>query len=211
MSQSTLGANDAWQWIVSGWRTFKKKPVMLVVFTLMYIVSLYVLNLVPMIGALVAALLSPVLIGGFLLGVRDAEAGHELKPGQIFTAFQEAPKLIQLALLGLVPLAMTILQQLVVASSMPQILAALVALVLALASACILLFGLPMIMLGNKQATDAVPASLHACLKQPVAIGVFLGLAVLLFIAALIPFGLGMLVYIPVMIGAMLASYRQVI
>ena len=210
MSQKTLSASDAWQWIVSGWQTFTKNPVMLIVLTLIYVVSLYVLNLIPGIGALVAALLSPVLIGGLLLGVREVEAGRELKPGQIFIALQDPPKLIQLALLGLVPLAVTLLQQVVMASSVPQGLAALIGLLLSLASACALLYGLPLVMLGNRQAVEAVPASLRACLGQPVAVGVFLGLAVLLLFVALIPLGLGVLVYLPVMVGAMHASYRQV-
>jgi len=98
----------------------------------------------------------------------------------------------------------------VMASSVPQGLAALIGLLLSLASACALLYGLPLVMLGNRQAVEAVPASLRACLGQPVAVGVFLGLAVLLLFVALIPLGLGVLVYLPVMVGAMHASYRQV-
>jgi uncharacterized membrane protein len=211
MSQKTLSADNAWQWIVQGWQTFTKNPVMLVVFTLIYIVSLYVLNLVPVIGSLVAALISPVMIGGFLLGIRDVEAGRELKPGQIFAAFQDQPKLVQLALLGLLPLAVTLLQQGVLASPIPQLLAALIGLLLSLTLACALLYGLPLVILDNQQALDAVPASLRACLGQPAAIGVFLGLAVLLMFVALIPLGLGLLVYLPVMVGAMHASYKQVI
>lgn len=210
MSQTTLGADNAWQWIVSGWRIFTKNPAMLVVFTLMYIVSLYVLNLIPVVGALIAALLSPVLFGGFLLGVREVDAGRELKPAQIFIAFQDRPKMIQLALLGLVPLVITLLQQGVMRSSVPQSLAVLIGLLLSLACACALLYALPLVMLDNKLAREAVPSSLRACFGQPVAIGVFLGLAVLLLILALIPLGLGLLVYLPVMIGAMHASYQQV-
>jgi uncharacterized membrane protein len=87
----------------------------------------------------------------------------------------------------------------------------LLGLLLSLVSACVLLYGLPLVMLGNKQALEAAQASLRACLAQPVAIGVFLGLSVLLLVAALIPLGLGLLVYIPVMVAAMHASYRQVI
>ncbi|MGH8453856.1 MAG: hypothetical protein ACRESW_04825, partial [Nevskiales bacterium] len=191
MSQAPLSADNAWQWVMRGWQTFTKNPVVLVVFALIYIVSLYLLNLVPVIGSFVAALLSPALIGGFLLGVREVEAGRELKPGQIFSAFQDQAKLVQLGLLGVVPLVITLLQKGVMASPVPQGLAALIGLLLSLACACALLYGLPLVMLGNKQAVEAVPASLRACLGQPLAVGVFLGLAVLLVIVALIPLGLG--------------------
>jgi uncharacterized membrane protein len=209
--QSALGANDAWQWIVGGWNIFMKRPVMWIVLTLIYVVSLFVLNLVPMIGALLAALLTPALVGGLLHGVRELGESRELKPAHLFQAFQDQPKLIQLALLGVVPLIVTLLQKGLVAAPIPQGLTALLGLLLSLAAACALLFGIPLVMLGNQQAIDAVQTSLRACLREPVAVGVFMGLALLLAIAAMIPLGLGLLVYLPVMVGAMHASYRQVI
>lgn len=211
MSQIPLGANDAWRWIVSGWQTFMKNPAMLVLLALIYIVSLFVLNLLPVVGALVAALLTPVLIGGLLHGVREVEEGRELAPRHLFQGFQDQSRLVQLALLGLVSLAVTMLQKGVMASAVPQGLAALVGLLLSLVAACALLYGLPLVMFDNRQAIDAVPASLRACLGQPLAVGVFLVLGLLLIILAMIPLGLGLLVYLPVMVGAMHASYRQMI
>jgi uncharacterized membrane protein len=211
MSQASLSADDAWQWIVSGWRTFMKKPGMWIVLALAYVVLLFLLNLAPLIGALVAALSMPALIAGMLQGVREVEAGRKLEAAHLFHAFRDQAKLVQLALLGVVPLAVTLLQKALVSSPMPELLAALIGLFLSLASACALLYGIPLIMFGNKQAAEAVPSSLRACLAQPLAVGVFLGLAVLLAIAAAIPLGLGLLVYLPVMVAAMHASYRQVI
>jgi uncharacterized membrane protein len=211
MAQASLGANDAWQWIVRGWQLFLKNPVVWVVLTLIYIVSLFVLNMVPVVGALLAAVLTPVLIAGLLFGANELDQGRALAPAHLFQAFQDQPRLVQLALLGLVPLAVTLLQQALMAMSLPQALTTLVGLVLSLAGACALLFGLPLVMLGNKTAVEAVPASLRACLAQPLAVAVFLGLALLLIILAMIPLGLGLLVYLPVMVGAVHTGYRQVI
>ncbi len=210
MAQKTLTANDGWQWVVSGWQTFLKSPVMWVVISLMYVVSLFVLNTIPVMGALLAGLLTPALLAGMLYGVLELEAGRELKPAHIFQAFQDQAKLIQLALLGLVTFALTLLQKAVIATELPQSLSLLIGLLLALVSACALLYGLPLVMMANQQAVDAVPKSLRACLEQPVAIGIFVALALLLFFLALLPLGLGLLIYLPVMIGAMRASYQQV-
>jgi uncharacterized membrane protein len=211
MAQASLGANDAWQWIVRGWQLFLKNPVVWVVLTLIYIVSLFVLNMVPVVGALLAAVLTPVLIAGLLFGANELDQGRALTPAHLFQAFQDQPRLLQLALLGMVPLAVTLLQKGVMALSLPQELTTLIGLVLSLAGACVLLFGLPLVMLGNKTTVEAVPASLRACLAQPLAVAVFLGLALLLMILAMIPLGLGLLVYLPVMVGAVHAGYRQVL
>ncbi len=211
MAQASLGANDAWQWIVRGWQLFLKNPVVWVVSTLIYIVSLFVLNMVPVIGALLAAVLTPVLIAGLLFGANELHQGRILTPAHLFQAFQDQSRLMQLALLGLVPLTVTLLQKGVMAMSLPQELTTLTGLVLSLAGACALLFGLPLVMLGNTRALDAVMASLRACRAHPLAIAVFLGLALLLMILAMIPLGLGLLVYLPVMVAAVHTSYRQVI
>jgi hypothetical protein len=159
MAQASLGANDAWQWIVRGWQLFLKNPVVWVVLTLIYIVSLFVLNMVPVVGALLAAVLTPVLIAWLLFGANELDQGRALTPAHLFQAFQDQPRLLQLALLGMVPLAVTLLQKGVMALSLPQELTTLIGLVLSLAGACVLLFGLPLVMLGNKTAVEAVPAS----------------------------------------------------
>jgi uncharacterized membrane protein len=211
MTRSSLGAGDAWQWIVNGWNGFMRNPVMWVVLTLIYVVSVFVLNVVPVIGPLLVALLTPALIGGMLYSAREQSEGRALAPAQLFMVFQDQPKLIQLALLGLAPLTATLLQKGIMASTMPRGLEALLGLLLSLVTTCVLLYGLPLVVLGNKRALEAVQASLRACLAQPLAVGVFLGLALLLMIIAMIPLGLGLLVFLPVMVGAMHASYRQVI
>jgi uncharacterized membrane protein len=211
MSQNPLAANVAWQWIVSGWQTFLKSPVMWIVLSLTYVVSLFLLNTIPLIGALLAGLLTPALLAGMLHGVKEVESGRELKPLYIFQAFQDQAKLIQLVLLGLVTFTLTLLQKGAIASDLPQALAVLAGLLLSLASACALLYGLPLVMLANEPAAKAIPKSLRACLGQALAVGVFLSLALLLLVLALLPLGIGLLVYLPVMTGAMYASYKQVI
>lgn len=211
MPQNSLGPNDAWNWVVSGWNIFLKNPVIWVVLSLIYVISLFVLNILPQLGALLAGLLTPALLAGMLFGAKEVEAGRELKPAHIFQAFQDQAKLVQLILVGLITFALTLLQKGVIVSDLPQVLVVLVGILLSVATASTLLFALPLIMLAGQTAATAVPASLRACFSQPLAIGLFFSLALLLFVLALLPLGLGLLIYLPVMVGAMLASYKQVI
>lgn len=211
MSQTPLSANDAWRWIVRGWQLFMKDPVIWAVLALMYIVSLFVLNTLPMLGTLLAALLTPVLLAGMLHGAQEVDAGRKLLPLHILQGFQQQGRLIQLVLLGLVPLSATLLQKAVLTFAIPQGLAALLGLMLSLAAACVLLYSLPQVMLENRQALEAVPRGLRVCLRQPLATGIFLGLALVLVVLALIPLGLGLFVCLPILVGAMYASYRQAI
>ncbi len=211
MSKSRISASEAWQWIIFGWQIFTKRPVMWVLLALAYFVCLYVLTRIPVIGSSLAALATPVLFAALLLAVREVESGQVLMPAKLVEDLGQKTRLVHLGLLGLVPLATSLLQAGLLNSGLPHGLSALLGLLLSVACACALLFGLPLVLLANKPVTESVPASLRACLEQPVVIAVFMGLAVLLLVVAMIPLGLGLLVYMPVMAGAVYASYRQVI
>lgn len=209
MSKPPMNAAAAGQWIAFGWKTFARRPLVWVALSLIYLVSLYLLNLVPLIGAFIAALLTPALLGGLLYGAHELDAGRELLPVHFLQSFQDQSRLRQLLLLGLVPLAATLLQRLLLGPELPPMLALSAGLLLSLLTACVLLYALPLVMLEQQAATVAIPRSLRTCLQQPLAIALFLALTVVLLIVALLPLGLGVLVYLPVMVGAMYASYRQ--
>lgn len=209
MVQSTLGGDDAWQWIVQGWRSFMKNPLVWIAISLAFVVSLYLLSRIPYAGPMAMALLSPVLIGVMLLAAREVDSGRRLAVGTLRLAFNDRLRLVQLVILGLLPLLVTLLQKGIWAMGMPNLLGTLLGLLLTIALACALLLSLPRVVLDNRPAVEAVPESLRACLRQPLPVAVFLGLGLLLLLAALIPLGMGVLVYVPVMVAAWLACYRR--
>jgi uncharacterized membrane protein len=73
-----------------------------------------------------------------------------------------------------------------------------------------MLYAVPLVIFEQSEPADALRKSLLACLGQLPAVLVFLALALVLAILAAIPFGLGLIVYLPVMSAAVYASYQQV-
>ena len=59
-------AGRGWGWIVEGWQLFARAPGIWIVILLIYLAISVVLSLIPFVGPLANALLSPVLVGGLL-------------------------------------------------------------------------------------------------------------------------------------------------
>lgn len=78
------GAERAVEWLAGAWRLFIAAPGMWIVLSIVFLLVFVVLNLVPVIGMLIALVLAPALSGGVLLAARDAEAGRPLDLGRLF-------------------------------------------------------------------------------------------------------------------------------
>jgi len=78
------GAERGTQWLRGGWRLFIAAPGMWIVLTIVFLLIFIMLNLVPVIGMLLALVLAPALSGGVLLAARDADAGRPLDLGRLF-------------------------------------------------------------------------------------------------------------------------------
>jgi uncharacterized membrane protein len=68
-------------------------------------------------------------------------------------------------------------------------------------------FAPPLVMFRNVAPLEAMKASFRVCLKNLMPFLVYGVVLLVLFVLAAIPFGLGFLVLIPVLIGAQYASY----
>lgn len=211
MAHSTLSTDDASQWIVQGWRTFRKSPFAWLLLAVLYIVSLFLLNQIPFVGRTVAALVSPVLIAILLVSAHELVEGRTLNPRRLLEAFNDPARVLNLLALGLLPLAIVLLQSLLTFIDFPSVMISLVGLVLWALAASALLYGLPLVVFEKCAPLEAVRNSVQVCLREPAAIGTFIAFAFILLIIAAIPLGLGVLIYLPVMAGAIYASYRQVI
>lgn len=211
MAHSTLGIDDASQWIVQGWRTFKNSPFAWLLLSVLYIVSLFLLNQIPFVGRTVAALVSPVLIAVFLVSAHELAEGRTLKPLRLLEIFKDPVRVLNLLALGLLPLTVVLLQSLLTFIDFPSVMISLVGLVLWALVATALFYGLPLVVFEKRAPLEAARSSVEVCLREPVAISMFIVFAFILLIIAAIPLGLGVLIYLPVMAGAIYASYRQVI
>lgn len=209
MSQSALGANDAWQWIASGYRMSWKKPAVALISTVICVVIVFLLVQIPLIGWFLTLLLVPALSYFVLSALHKVDAAEAFSSKPWLSILSDSPRLAHVVQLGLVPLSVALVLQAFSLLAMPKALAVVIGMLLWSACACALLFSLPGVALDHKKPVDALRESIRACIHQPVAIGVFFGLAALFAILVLLTLGLGLLVYWPIMVGAASAGYRQ--
>lgn len=231
-------AGNFLSWIGSGWNIFTQAPLAWVVCTLIVVAISIALSFIPIIGSLVNQILTTVFLGGLMLGCQAQHQGRPLEIGDLFAGFQE--KATPLLILGVLYVAATlavfflagILFFVIVGSSgvisafMSGDKAALaslfagslvgllvVGLVVFLAYIPILmafLFAPQLVVLQGLTPTEALRMSFSGCLKN--FIGFFLCGVVffIILVIASLPFLLGLLVAIPLLIAATYAAYRDI-
>lgn len=238
MTMMRADAGRGWGWIVEGWRLFAKAPGIWIVIFLIYLAISMVSLSVPEVGALIHALLSPILVGGMLYGVAALERGDNLEVAHLFRGFRDQDRMGPLVLLGLLGVAGYVLIVLVVVAFVgsglvmgaaidgsgvlvpPEAMAGLfagaglVALLIIVAIsfliAMALFYGTPLVMLAGQDAWPAAQDSVVACWVNVLPLLVFGLVYLVLAVLATIPLGLGWLVLLPVTVCATYASYREV-
>ena len=76
MRAQTLPPAAGWQWILGGFAIFRRNPVMLGMLVVAYWFTVLFLNIVPVIGVLLASLAIPGLSVGLMQAARNVERGQ---------------------------------------------------------------------------------------------------------------------------------------
>jgi uncharacterized membrane protein len=225
----SVPAGNAFDWLKQGWTLFVANPGMWIVLTILLIVLVFALMIVPLIGALAANLLTPVVAAGLMRICQRIDQDETLDIADVLSGFRHnTNNLIMLGVALLVGLMLSFV--VVMALGGGSVVSALLAgsplgiglavggLLLAMLLSTVLMVPLSMalwfapalVFFNNMSPMDALKASFNACLKNVPAFLVY-GLIVvtLLFFAAL-PAGLGLLVLMPVIAGSTYASYRDI-
>jgi uncharacterized membrane protein len=226
-------AGAGWDWIVQGWGLFTRAPLMWILAIIIVFVIAVVMGFVPIIGTLAFQLLQGVFAGGFVAACRTLEKGGDFELEHLFSGFSK--RFVPLMLVGLITMLAWVAILLVffafvgfslitafmsgdpnaaiaalTASAMSLILGALVVLALMVPLMAAYWFAPALVMMNDMSAGAAMKESLFACLRNIVPFLVY-GIVMLLgAIIAVIPFGLGMLVWVPVAIASTYAAYRQI-
>ncbi len=238
MTAIRADAGRGWGWIVEGWQLFVKAPGVWIVILVIYLAISVVLSLIPFVGPLAHALLSPVLVGGMLFGAAALARDETLEIAHLFQGFRDQERMGPLVMLGLISVAGYVLMALVLvmfvgggmmmgammdgagAGVPPEamgglfvgagLVALLIVMTIGLAIAMALFYGVPLVMLAGQNAWPAVQASVAACWINMLPLLVFGLIYLVLAVVAVIPFGLGLLVLGPVTACAVYASYREI-
>lgn len=212
-------------WWADGWALFMKNAGMWIVLALIMLVVYIILGIIPFIGALALSLLFPVFTAGWMLAARKVDSGGSLEIGDVFAAFT-SDKLTSLVVIGALMLAVIVVLGIVAfvlgmgaafgaasgsggGSFFMIMLMGLVSLVVGFVLGMAIWFAPALVVLKGMAPVDAVKASFAGCLKNIVAFIVYGVVYIVAAIVASIPFGLGWIVLMPVLMLTMYVGYKD--
>lgn len=208
-----------------------------VILTLVFLFILIGSQLIPVIGPIGLTLVLPALFGGFLLAAEACFDNRPIGVGFLFTGLTEETKRNPLLTLGVIALGLSILISIITAGVLaatdgtevlkamsskspdPEMMAKIgsamtkLMLIGALFSAFFTMFmvyAVPLVMFTGMQPVEAMGQSFKASVINVVPLMIFGIIYSALLMVALIPFGAGLLVLLPVSVIAMYVSYRQI-
>jgi uncharacterized membrane protein len=229
----TEAPGDGWTWVAEGWKLFARAPLMWIVAIVIVFVLAIVVGIVPFVGSLAFQIVQPVIAGGFVVACRSLETGGEFELEHLFAGFSR--RFGPLAIVGLIFLAGWIAIMLVAAlfvgfslmgafvtgdpevvmrsvtdSWLAILLAVLVSLGLMVPLLATYWFAPALVMIHDLKPVEAMKASFFACFRNFVPFVVYGLVTFVALIVAIIPFGLGLLVWIPLAITSTYVAYRRI-
>ncbi len=228
----SVDAGRGWSWVADAWTLFKGSPVIWIVNVVLFFVILIVLQLVPFLGGIASTLLSPVLMGGLVLGAHALHQGEPLEVRHLFAGFRERAG--ALAMIGVLNFLGTLVILVVVgiivgagvfglmkggaaagahgagAIGIGLVLGVLVGLALSIPLLMAYWFAPALVVLNELGALEAMKTSFSACLKNMMPFLVYGLVGLVLAILASIPVMLGWFVLAPIMMATLYTSYRDI-
>lgn len=225
-----LSAGRGAYWIKEGWRLFAAQPVMWWVCLLIVFGISVVTQIVPVLGPVVSAFLSPILWAGLLLGAHGVRQGERLTVSDTFAGFRTAPgtlvglTLVQFALVVAVVAVVMVLFWSQFSAAMTGALGSsgpsefLASLGLALLVLALLLtpvmaacyFAVALVAVGGQGVFAALRMSFWGCMKNVLPFLIYFVLIAAAAFVATVPLGLGWLLLVPVIVTSTYAAYRDV-
>ncbi|MEW6120060.1 MAG: BPSS1780 family membrane protein [Pseudomonadota bacterium] len=227
-------AAQGFQWVNTGFRLYRKNPLLLsAAFGLLFGVVM-ALGLIPGIGGALSDLVSPLVVAGFMAAFRALDEGRELELPHLLAGVNGpvvplmtvgAVQLLGMLAIGQIMLGMgfdpqAIMEvakrgdatpqdmQAVLNQSMPALFAGLLLFAPLMMATW---FAPALILFGGARPLTALGVSLKAVARNWAAMLVnSFALGLLLFVSALVPFLLGLLVAMPILFGSLYASYQAI-
>lgn len=227
-------AGRGWVWVTAAFGLFRRNPLIWTALNLVLLLIGVGLLMLPVIGAYVLYLLTPVFLAGIVSAAHDLESGNDIEIAHLFHGFRRnSTQLVTVGgvyLVGQVLISGVMLTvggpefQQMVAAGMADVdatqltpealsritMAMLVGMALFVPLAMAIWFSPALVLLGSQPGFRAMVFSVMACLRNIVPFLIYGMLTFLLLVLAVIPFGLGLILWIPVMLLTMYTSYRDV-
>lgn len=238
MNIQKVPPSHGWLWIKHGYRLIMRSPLHALSLAMMFALGIFIAMLVPVVGVLLAMLLMPVLLAGYMRICRSLEYNEKIMPLNIFAGFQNrTPQLVSVGgflLLGIITLSMVtaalggkalnaimeayqvhrdpnlLMESLFAPGSGVQL-----SLLAGFALIFVLMLALqyaPMLVFFNKKTPwEAVKASLSGSVRNIIPFSVYsLLMQLIAFALSVIPMGLGWIILLPIGLTSMYVSYRDI-
>lgn len=232
MEARIVSGDEGWRWYVCAWKLFVRNPGILVGQTLVLLLIAVALNLVPLIGGLALALITPVLAGGWYYTLGELDSGANIGLTDVFEGFRNKQWTGPLIVLGVAILAAEVLLGLTAVGVLGLtffadpttlqggaanltlgfggLIALVIALTLAAAIFAAMFYAIPLVIFQSMAPIAALRSSFWAGIRNWLPLLVFGLIYLVLAILAAIPLGLGFLVLIPLSVCAAFCSYKAI-
>ncbi len=229
MVVAELPASRGAAWLAEAWRLFRDAALTWIGLCVGWIVITFGLMLIPLIGMVASNFLQPVFFASFAITAHKQRAGERIRMNDLFTGFRHQMRalinlgallllaqlviLVVMALLGL-PTASTSERDLTIGEYVELlhgkewILA--VGFILTVIVKGAVWFAPPLIAFHGMSTTQAMRWSLYAAISNIGAMLVYGTVLLGLFLIALIPWALGLVVVIPLAAISTYVGYREV-
>lgn len=217
-------------WLKQGWALVVARPGLWVAMTVVYFVLYLILSAIPGVGTLALSLIAPALGGGMIFGASELRHGRALDVSHLFQAFRDRSRTGPMLVLGVINLGVALAMTLIGAGtavgvmhgsligggltwptlSASFIVGILLMLTLAVLVAMALWFAVPLVMLGYAPPQEAIRLSFAASSRNMWPLTVYGLCLAVLGIVALIPLGLGLLLFVPLGATSVYASVDEI-
>jgi len=234
----SVPTGNGMSWISAGWSIFTQAPLSWVVCMVIMLVIAVVLTLLPIIGGLINYIVFALFTGGLMMGCQAQHLGRSFEISDLFAGFKE--KTASLLIVGLLyvvaSLALLVVAVILFAvvlgstglmgalmggdqaavaaligsSLLGFMMIVLVMLALYVPVAMAFWFASTLVALQDITPMAAIRMSFSACLKNVMPFLIYGLVFLFIFIIAVLPFGMGLLVAFPLMYASTYAAYRDI-
>jgi uncharacterized membrane protein len=234
ISPHRLASERGLGWITDGWKLFAQAPGEWLLLTLVSLGVMLVTGMVPLLGSLASPFVSALVMAGLLRLGRAQQTGTKPGVGALFDILSDA-RLKPLLITTLIYVALCFAAILLVAMVFglgggamaliggalggedaaiagmggAALMGVLVLILLITPVLAMYWFALPLVLFREMEPWEAMKTSLAAVLANMLPLLVYGLVGAVLGFLALIPFGLGLLVFVPVMLLSWLLSYQE--
>ena len=202
----TVDAGAGINWLQGGWAGFKAGGALLIGMVFVTLVVIAILAFIPWLGLILVPVVGTFLYAGMLNSLHGQAIGREMRFDDLWSAFSDQDRLVHLAIVALVPMLGSILRGLLPDGLIGGLLSALVAVVVS----ALTYFAVPLVLFRRLEAPIALKWSFEGVLANLPAVIVFWIACIVLTFLAILPVGLGLLVLVPVLLGAAYEAYAEI-